>query len=109
MKREKILVKTACFHLSVKEYEEFVQAYKHTIYHSKNEYARKLLSGKPVTTKVRNRSLDDFIESSVQIRNELKKILAMEVFTPEEREDFNTKVRQVVDTLIKIVEQCTPK
>lgn len=107
MKRGQVLVKMVGFHLSVKEYEEFEQAYKRTMYRSKSEYARKMLLGKPVTTIYRDRSLDDFIESSVQIRKDLKKILTMEVFTPAEREDFNTKVNQVVDNLIKIVERCS--
>ena len=109
MKRDKILVKMVGFHLSAREYEEFELAYKQTIYRSKSEYARKLLLGKPVITIYRNRSLDDFIESSVQIRKDLKKILAMDVFTPAEKEGFNMKVNAVVGNLIKIIEQCAPK
>jgi hypothetical protein len=109
MKRGKVLVKMVGFHLSVKEYEEFEQAYKQTMYRSKSEYGRKMLLGKPVTTIYRNRSLDDFIESSVQIRNELKKISAMDVFTPAEKEDFKIKVNDVVGSLIKMIEQCAQK
>jgi hypothetical protein len=109
MKREKVLVKMVGFHVSIKEFEEFEQAYKQTVYRNKSEYARKMLLGEPVTTIFRDRSLDDFIESSVQIKKELKKILAMEVFTPAEREDYNAKVNRVVDNLIKIVEQCNQK
>jgi hypothetical protein len=109
MKRGRILVKMVGFHLSVKEFEEFEQAYKQTMYRSKSEYARKMLLGKPVTTIYRDRSLDDFIESSVQIRKELKKVLAMDVFTPEEREDFKMTVNDVVGNLMKMIEQCAPK
>jgi hypothetical protein len=68
-----------------------------------------MLLGKPVITIFRNRSLDDFIESAVHIRKELKKILVMEVFTPAERDDFQIKVNQVIDRLIKIIEQCSQK
>ena len=109
MRREKVMVKIIGFHVSAKEFEEFTQAYKRTVYRNKSEYARKMLLGKPVTTIFRDRSLDDFIESAVQIRKDLKKVLAMEVFTPAEREDFNMKANQVVDNLIKIVEQCSQK
>ena len=109
MRRKKVMVKIIGFHVSAREFEEFTQAYNQTVYRNKSEYARRMLLGKPVTTIFRDRSLDDFIESSVQIRKDLKKILAMEVFTPEEREYFNRKVNQVIDSLNKIVEQCSQK
>jgi hypothetical protein len=109
MRREKVMVKIIGFHVSAKEFEEFTQAYKQTVYRNKSVYARKMLLGKPVTTIFRDRSLDDFIENSVQIKKELKKILAMEFFTLAEREHLNTKVNQVIDSLIEIVEQCNRK
>jgi hypothetical protein len=108
MKREKFVKRVICY-LNEKEYEEFMQGCNRTLYRSNSEYARKLLLGKPVTTIFRNRSLDDFIESAVHIRKELKEIVAMEVFTPAEREDFHAKVNQVIDRLIKIIEQCSQK
>jgi hypothetical protein len=109
MTSEGLFVKRVISYLNEKEYEEFIQAYNRTLYRSKSEYARKILLGKPVTTIFRNRSLDDFIESAVHIRKELKNIVAMEVLTPAERADFHIKVNQVMDRLINIIEQCSQK
>jgi hypothetical protein len=90
-----------------KDSEEFDRAYKNTIYRNKSQYARKLLLGKPVTVICRNRSLDDFIEAAVKIRKDLKTILSMEIFTPVEREELKIRVNQILEQLIKIIEQCS--
>jgi hypothetical protein len=91
------------------DYDKFVQAYKNTSYRSKAAYARKLLLGKPPTMLYRNRSLDEFIESGVQLRKLLKLLTAKERLTGEERADLQQKLGSIEDLLITIVDLCKQK
>jgi hypothetical protein len=91
------------------EYERFTQAYKNTSYRSKAAYARKLLLGKPATVLYRNRSLDEFIESGVQLRKQLKLLTAKETLTREERTDLQQKLMSIEELLITIVSICKQK
>jgi len=91
------------------EYEKFVHAYKETSYRSKAAYARKLLLGKPATVLYRNRSLDEFIESGVQLRKQLKLLIAKESLTTEEKTDLQQKLVSIVELLITIVNLCKQK
>lgn len=91
------------------EYDKFLQAYKATPYRSKAAYARKLLLGKPATILHRNRSLDEFIESAVQLRKELKLLIAKETLTPVEKAEIKQKIDTIEDLLIKIVDLCKLK
>lgn len=97
------------FYMSEKEFEDFNLAFSHTLCRTKSEYARKLLLGKPVTILYRNRSLDDFIEAAVRIRKQLQAILEMEIFTPAEKQTFKTGIDQIMQELIKTIEQCSQK
>jgi len=91
------------------EYDKFVSSYKNTVYRSKSSYARKLLLGKPVEIKYRNRSLDDFIEWGVKVRKELKLLLAKDSLTVTEKADLQRKVTSIEENLIKLVDLCTQK
>jgi hypothetical protein len=91
------------------EYEKFNQAYYGTNYRSKAAYARKLLLGKPATVLYRNRSLDDFIETAVQLRKDLKLLLSKETFTAQEKTELNRKLLSIEENLIKTIELCKPK
>lgn len=91
------------------EYEKFNQAYQATNYRSKAAYARKLLLGKPVTVLCRNRSLDDFIETAVQLRKDLKLLLSKDTFTAPEKTELNRKLLSIEENLIKTMELCKPK
>jgi hypothetical protein len=94
--------------LKEQEYEKFIQAYKVTNYRSKAAYARKLLLGKPATVLYRNRSLDDFIESAVQLRKELKLLISRDTLTALEKDALNQKLISIEESLIKITELCKP-
>lgn len=91
------------------EYEKFLQAYKGTPYRSKAAYARKLLLGKPATVLHRNRSLDEFIESAVQLRKELKPLISKEGLTSDEKAEIKQKIDTIEALLIKTVDLCKPK
>jgi hypothetical protein len=91
------------------EYEKFIQAYKNTSYRSKAAYARKLLLGKPPTMLYRNRSLDEFIESGVQLRKLLKLLTAKESLTRDERTELQRQLGSIEYLLITIVDLCKQK
>jgi len=95
--------------LQQEEYDKFVNSYKTTVYRSKSSYARKLLLGKPVEIKYRNRSLDDFIEWAVKVRKELKLLLSKESLTATEKMELQRKVTSIEEKLIKLVDLCTQK
>lgn len=88
------------------EYEKFLHAYKETSYRSKAAYARKLLLGKPATVLYRNRSLDEFIETGVQLRKQLKLLTAKESLTREEMIDAQKRLASIEELLITIVDLC---
>lgn len=91
------------------EYEEFLRAYKSTIYRNQSAYARKLLLGKPVRVIIRDRSLDDFIEWGVGLRKDLKLLLDRDSFTQSEKEELRQKLNAVEEIIIQIVKQCSRK
>ena len=79
-------VKTIVVFLTQTEFEVFMKGYEESADRSKSAYGRKLLLGKPVTIKTRNRSVDDFIEIAVKLRKDLKILLSKETFTGQEKE-----------------------
>jgi len=102
-------VKKVAINLTADEYNVFIRAYEATTYRSLSTYGRKLLLGKPVTTIIRNRSLDDFIELAVKIRKELKLLLGKECFSATEKETLREKINLIEENLIKLVAQCSQK
>lgn len=107
--RRKVSEKTFQFRLSGKEMEEFNRAFAKTPYRSKSEYSRKMLLGKPVTIFYRNKSLDELIEGVIQLRKDLKRLSLTEAIPADERESLVLNGRQIIDQLIKIIEQCSLK
>jgi hypothetical protein len=106
MKPKKKDTRGMSFRFTEEQFEAFNQARKNTLCRTKSEYAKKLLLGMPVTMIYRNRSLDDFIEASVKIRKELKVVLTMGIFTPEEKDAFQTALNEIINKLIQIIKQC---
>ncbi|WP_188934175.1 hypothetical protein [Puia dinghuensis] len=86
-----------------------MENYKATIYKSKASYLRKLVLGQPVAVIYRNRSLDDFIETAVKLRKDLKILLGKETFTTIEKEELKRKMTIIEENLIKIVTPCNHK
>nr|WP_315200948.1 plasmid mobilization relaxosome protein MobC [uncultured Flavobacterium sp.] len=60
--------------LTPEEYAKIEHKYKASTCRKLSDYVRKHLFDKPVTTTYRNQSLDDFIEETVVLRNELSAI-----------------------------------
>ena len=102
-------VKKVAVNLTEDEYNAFIRTYEATAYRSLSTYGRKLLLGKPVTTIIRNRSLDDFIELAVKIRKELRLLLSKETLSIEERETLREKITLMEQHLIKLVDLCSQK
>ena len=106
MKKEKISMREVVCYMSEKDFQRFQEAYKNSLCHSRSEYMRKILLGKPVTIRLRNRSLDDFIEIAVKIRRDFAAILAAPSLTPAEKEVLKEGIFQIQAQLIKVVESC---
>jgi len=96
-------------HMQKSDYEQFLIGYNRTIYRSRNEYARKLLLGKPVTIVHRNRSLDDFIETAVKLKKDLRLLLSKNSFTTTEKEILGKQLTSIENNLIEIVHRCGRK
>ncbi|MFV5700153.1 plasmid mobilization protein [Flavobacterium sp. ZT3R17] len=60
--------------LTPEEYAKIEHRYKASTCHKLSDYVRKHLFDKPITTHYRNQSLDDFIEETILLRNELSAI-----------------------------------
>src|SRR5258708_4039599 len=95
-------VKKVAIHLKQDEYEDFIKAYKGTICRSISDYGRNLLLSKPVTVVYRNRSIDDFTETAVKLRKELKILLEKTTLTPTETEWLKHKIVSIEENLIKV-------
>lgn len=53
------------------EYQKIFDKFSNSTCRNLSEYGRKILLGKPITTYYRNQSLDDFMEETIMLRNEL--------------------------------------
>ncbi len=71
--------------VSEEEYTGFMRGYKNSLCRSKSEYFRKILLSKPITITYRNRSLDDFIETAVQLRRDWGTLLEKIGFSQTEK------------------------
>ncbi|MDR6846204.1 plasmid mobilization protein [Flavobacterium granuli] len=60
--------------LTPEEYAKIEHKYKTSTCRKLSDYVRKHLFDKPITTTYRNQSLDDFMEETVVLRNELSAI-----------------------------------
>ncbi|WP_205728704.1 plasmid mobilization protein [Flavobacterium sp. GT3P67] len=60
--------------LTPEEYAKIYRKWKASTCRKLSDYVRKHLFNKPITTNYRNQSLDDFIEETVVLRNELSAI-----------------------------------
>ena len=63
--------KSIYIRLRTEEYVKIMNKWKASTCRSLTEYVRKNLLGKPITTNYRNQSLDDFMEETIGLRNEL--------------------------------------
>jgi uncharacterized protein YbgA (DUF1722 family) len=60
--------------LNPNEHQKIFHEFSQSICRNISEYTRKKLLSKPITTKYRNQSLDDFMEETIALRNELNAI-----------------------------------
>ncbi|WP_413999147.1 plasmid mobilization protein [Flavobacterium sp. W1B] len=60
--------------LTPEEYAKIEHKYKNSTCRKLSDYVRKHLFDKPITTTYRNQSLDDFMEETIVLRNELSAI-----------------------------------
>jgi hypothetical protein len=68
--------RTKWLHLRLKqdEYEKLHKHFSKTTCRKLSEYSRKILLNKPVTSTIRNQSVDDFMAEIIKLRNELNSI-----------------------------------
>ena len=60
--------------LTLEEYQKIVTAFSKSTCRKLSDYARKNLLQKPIVTKYRNQSLDDFMAEMIRLRSELNAI-----------------------------------
>ena len=88
------------------EFELFQEAFQNSNYQKRNDFARKLLTGKPVRVIYRNRSLDDLVEMGVGLRKDLKRVLSGEMLNDSEKDELKKRVISIEENLIKLIEVC---
>jgi len=91
------------------DYGKFMEGYKNTLCRNKSDYMRRILFGRPVTVTYRNRSLDDFIETAVQLRRDWRGLLGKSGFSQAEIEELKNRIALIEEKLIQISEQCLQK
>jgi hypothetical protein len=70
---------------------------------------RRILFGRPVTVTYRNRSLDDFIETAVQLKKDWRVLLGKSGFSQAEIEELKKSIALIEEKIIQVSEQCLRK
>jgi hypothetical protein len=94
--------KQVAFNLKEEEYRQLLKDLANTTHRTLSEYARTLVTGKPITVIYRDRSFDDFIEWCIRFKKDLDTILSHDGFTEEEKQWLSQEITTIKETMIKI-------
>jgi len=89
-------------YLPREEHEQVLSDLGKTTCRSLSEYARKRITGKPITVYYRDQSYDEFIELGIQLKKRLDGLLSENVLTDTDREELAREVTVIKELLIKI-------
>lgn len=84
------------------EYEKIVEEFKHSTCQSFSEYVRTMMTKRSVTVRVRNESLERYLEIAVDLKNELRSLV--EGGGGEEARELAGVIYQL---MLKIYKECT--
>jgi len=79
----------------VNEYEKIVESYKDSTCQSLSEYVRTLLSKRSVTVRIRNESMERYLEIAIDLKNELRSAVAAGA-------DVGELVEEILQLMLKI-------
>src|SRR5450631_4533077 len=88
--------------LSQDEHETLQRKFKTTTYRNLSEYHRALLMQKPVSVRVRNDSLDEFLPVALALKNELHSIAKNFKGAISAEFSLTQKIEEIRTLLIKI-------
>ena len=98
--------KQICIYVTAAQYAEIANARAGTTCRSVSEYARRLLLGKPITVYYRNRSFDEFSEHYLRFKEEIKSLLAKDVFTLQDRQQILQYLSEIKKVVNSIADKC---
>ena len=84
------------------EYDFFFQSFSKTPYRHRSEYARMLLTGKPITVNYRDQSFDEFLELGIQLKKKLNLLLTQTPLSGVEMESISADIKTIKEHLIKL-------
>jgi len=126
MKQKELRSKNLTIRVSPEEYAGLQEKFRTTTHRVFSDYIRDLLHQNPVTTRYRNKSLDDFLPTALALKNELQAIgkninqavkklnsqpLAEELkdivdYFAAEEFSLRQKTEEIKSFLVKLYEQC---
>jgi hypothetical protein len=96
-------------YLSHDEYEKMITTAKQSSCRSLSEYGRKMLFRKAVTMVYRNRSVDEAVESGIEILTCMKDLVLHASFSEEEKAWIRKEITILEELTTKILNLCLPK
>ncbi|MBS1660347.1 MAG: hypothetical protein JST68_04780 [Bacteroidetes bacterium] len=101
-KKQERMRKVVNVNFLISEYDQLCQEYEQTDCRSLSEYVRNILMKGPIIVKTRNVSMDIFLETAVDIKNDLRDALEF-IDEPEIKE----KIENLLELMRKIYKTCT--
>jgi hypothetical protein len=91
--------------LSPDEFKDVYQHLQDSTCRSLTEYAKKLLTNKPVLVKVRDQSREDVLQQLILIKTRLDSLL--DKATPQEQESLQGEISEIKSAIRQIAEKCS--
>jgi hypothetical protein len=103
MRRKKrvIMGKVVNIQFAPAEYEKLVERFGQSTCRSFSAYIRNVLMGKGIVIRKRNDSLEEFLEITIDIKNQLHAIMSS-----EDRPGLREVIDQILELMLKIYNEC---
>lgn len=106
-KRIPLLTKVLKVNLSPLEYEKIILSAHQTACRSMSDYARRIIFDKPITMLYRNLSVDDAVETCIEMIEMIKKVLVQPTLSEKEKIWLQEKIYSLEEITIKIFNLCS--
>lgn len=104
-KKRALLEKPIALLLSQEDYDKLYLAWKGSVCQTLSEYVRRVLMGKTVVVRVRNESMENFLEIAVDLKNELVKVSS----NCNDDSELLPLVKDILELMKKIYLSCGEK
>lgn len=108
MKKELVRSEYIRVWLRPKEVENLKSLVSNSTCRTISEYGRKLLINLPIVIYYRNKSFDEFMDTSIELRREIQDLLRQPL-TMANEERLIQLYREIKEGINQIMDQCSPK